>query len=404
MSNNDLTISAIDAFEVTIPIQAPLRHSYGVHEAFTRTIVTMTTTGGLIGISETAASSVDILGQASVILGLNVHELGLIRMRVANRFYWSNNPLIVAALEMACIDIVGKAAGEPAHRILGGALRPSIDMAAYCFYRYPTDTSAAVSTPGQMVAYTRELVDRFGYGTIKLKGGVQAPEIEMATMAALREEFPDAHLRFDPNAAWTPSTAMRMAGRLEKIGLQYYEDPAPGLAGMQQVRSRTTLPLATNMVVVDFPDLAPAVATGAVDVVLSDPWYWGGAKRTQLLGEMCHTFGLSMGMHSGIEFGLGMAAMAHTGVTIPNLTLAVDAHYHHLVDDIIKGPRLLPDGHGKVTPPDGPGWGVELDPDKVGEYRDLHASGKYANLYVEGTSGNGADPYRPGWYPVMPAW
>jgi glucarate dehydratase len=109
-------------------------------------------------------------------------------------------------------------------------------------------------------------------------------------------------------------------------------------------------------------------------------------------------------MHSGIELGIGMAAMAHTGVTIPQLTLAVDAHYHHLVDDVITGPRLLPSGDGLLAPPPGAGWGVELDEQKVAEYRELHDSGRFQNLYVAGDSGNGADRFRPSWSPVMPAW
>lgn len=138
--------------------------------------------------------------------------------------------------------------------------------------------------------------------------------------------------------------------------------------------------------------------------MLSDPWYWGGPTRTQVLGEMAHVLGLGLGMHSGIELGIGMAVMAHTGVTIPNLTLAVDAHYHHMVDDVIVGPRLVPAGDGRVRPPAGPGWGVELDREKVGRYRELHASGRYANLYVGGTSGHGPDSRRPDWRPVMPAW
>jgi glucarate dehydratase len=141
----------------------------------------------------------------------------------------------------------------------------------------------------------------------------------------------------------------------------------------------------------------------AVDVVLSDPWYWGGPSQVQLLAAQCHVLGLGLGMHSGIELGLGMAMMAHVGVTLPNLTYAVDAHYHHLLDDVLDGPRLLPvDGSGTIFPPEGPGWGVELDLDKVDKYRRAHADKAAENLYV---SGHGdPDPWRPGWRPVMPAW
>ena len=157
------------------------------------------------------------------------------------------------------------------------------------------------------------------------------------------------------------------------------------------------------MVVTTFDDLTPAHDMNAVDVVLSDPWYWGGPTQVQTLAAACHVLGFGLGMHSGIELGPGMAMMAHLGVTLPNLRFAVDAHYHHLLDDVVVGERLLPrDGSGAIVPPEGPGWGVELDMDKVGRYREAHAKSAAENLYVSG-SGD-PDPQRPGWRPVMPAW
>ncbi|MGN6126209.1 MAG: enolase C-terminal domain-like protein [Humibacter sp.] len=399
-----LIIASIEAFEVTVPIEAPIRHSYGVHEAFTRTIVLVRTADGLTGLAETAAGAQEVERMAAVAVGLSALETGAIRMRITERFYWSKNPLVAAAIEMACIDIVGKALGVPAHEVLGGRLRDHIDLAAYCFFRYASDTHPAVTTPDEMAAHAKDLVERYGFGTVKLKAGVLEPAAEVAALRAIREALPDVRLRIDPNAAWTPATAVALLPALEEIGLEYFEDPVAGQPGMAAVRSKTAIPLSTNMCVVDFEDLPGALAQGSVDIVLSDPWYWGGPLETKSLGAMCQMHGLGLGMHSGIELGIGMAVMAHTGVTVPQLTLAVDAHHHHLVDDVIAGPRLLPAGDGRLAPPAGPGWGVELDDEKVARYRELHASGRYANLYVDGDSGFGADRFRPDWVPVMPAW
>lgn len=399
-----LTIGRVEAFEVTVPIEAPIRHSYGVHEAFTRTIVRVSTTDGLVGLAETAASAEEVTRAGAVVVGLSALETGRVRMRITERFYWSDNPLVASALEMACIDIIGKALGVPASQVLGGAVRESIDLAAYCFYRYASDGHPAVTTPDEMAQHARDLVERYGFGTVKLKAGVQEPSVEIETLRAIRDLLPDIRLRIDPNAAWTPTTAMGLLPALTEIGLEYLEDPVAGQAGMAEVRSKTAIPLSTNMCVVDFKDIPGALALGSVDVILSDPWYWGGPLQTRTLADLCGVHGLGIGMHSGIELGIGMAVMAHTGVTIPQLTLAVDAHHHHLVDDIIVGQRLLPAGDGRLAPPDGPGWGVELDEDKVQQYRELHDSGRYTNLYVSGDSGMGADRFRPDWSPVMPAW
>lgn len=399
-----MKIISIDAYAVTVPVEAPMRHSYGVHLAFTRTIVEVYTDEGLVGLAETAASPEQVLAVSSVVVGLDPLDLEVIRSRVSQRFYWNQDPLVAAAIEIACVDIHGKALQVPAYKILGGKLRDSMDVAAYLFYRYDSATHPAVTTPEEMAQHAVELVEQYGFRTAKLKGGVLDPESEVRAVELLRDRLPEGtRLRFDPNAAWTPATAARYAPRFEAVGLEYYEDPAPGIEGMATTRSRSRLPLATNMVVVDFPQLVPAVRRGAIDVVLSDPWYWGGPTRTKTLAHMCHVLGISVGMHSSIELGIGMAVMAHTGVTIPNLTLAADAHYHHAVDDIIVGDMLKP-VDGAVSPPEGPGWGVSLDADKVAEYRALHDSGKYANIYVAADSTSGPDERRPEWFPVMPAW
>lgn len=399
-----MKITQIDAYAVSVPVEAPMRHSYGVHLAFTRTIVEVRTDEGLRGLAETAASPEQVMSVGAAVVGLDPLDLEVLRARISGRFYWNQDPLVAAAVEIGCIDLHAKALGVPAYKVLGGKLRDSMAVAAYLFYRYGNETETDVCTPEAMADHAKELVERFGFGTAKLKGGVLDPETEVRTVEALRERLGrSTRLRFDPNAAWTPATATGYASRFEDLGLEYYEDPAPGIEGMATVRSRTSLPLATNMCVVDFPELVPAVRRGAVDVVLADPWYWGGPMRTKTLAHMCHVLGISVGMHSSIELGIGMAAMAHTGVTIPNLTMAADAHYHHATDDIIAGDMLTP-VDGVVVPPEGLGWGVELDPDKVAKYRRLHDSGTYANVYVGADNTAGPDERRPGWFPVMPSW
>lgn len=400
-----MKISRIETVEVTVPIEAPLRFAYGVHLAFTRTIIKLHTDNGLVGLGETAASGAQVETLGAPIIGQNPFDLDVIRNIISNRFYWSRDPLVAAGLEIACIDLMGKAAGLPAYRILGGKLRPAINMAAYCFYRYQGDDpgSPAVTSPAEMAEHAANLVERFGFRTVKLKGGVLPALHEVQSMEAMRDRLgQDIRLRLDPQSAWTVGTAIEMAPRLEKVGLEYYEDPVAGQMNMATVRKRTSLALSTNMCVTNFDDLGQAAQIRAIDVVLTDPWYWGGPTQVKLLDTVAHTLGIGISMHSGIELGIGMAVMAHTGVSMFGLTAAVDAHYHHLTDDIIQGEMLLP-SEGAVAPPEGPGWGVLLDEEKVGKYADLHKSNIYRNVYVEANT-SGPDSNRPGWFPIIPGW
>ena len=176
-----------------------------------------------------------------------------------------------AAIEFACLDIQGKATGRPVHDLLGGAVRDKIEFAGYLFFRYGTDDAAEVATAEQLVEHARDLVDRLGFRSLKLKAGVFRPEHEVEAMRALREAFPDHPMRFDPNSNWSVETAIHNARAFEEIDLQYYEDPCWGMPGMARLRQRTWLPLATNTVVTKIDHIPEAVAMEAVDVVLMDP-------------------------------------------------------------------------------------------------------------------------------------
>jgi glucarate dehydratase len=400
-----MKIIDVEPIEVSVPFHAPLRFAYGVHLAATRTIVKIHTDQGLTGLGETAATADQVRRIAEPVVGQNPYDLEVIRNIITNRFYWSNDPLVAAAIEMACLDIVGKHSEQPCYRILGGKVRPRINMAAYCFYRYGSDDGMlpTITSPEEMATHAADLVGRYGFRTVKLKGGVFDAVHEVETMKALRAKLGrGVRLRLDPQSAWTVETAIAMAPELEAVGLEYYEDPVAGTTSMATVGRKTSLAMSTNMCVTSFAELGPAVATAAIDVILTDPWYWGGPTQVKALDTVARTLGIGLSMHSGIELGIGMAVMAHTGCTMPGLIAAVDAHYHQLTDDVIKGPLLVPND-GALTPPDGPGWGVELDDEKVEKYAALHRSGSYRNCYVEGNP-TGADPNRPDWFPIIPAW
>lgn len=397
-----MKITNIKARTALIPIEAPTRHSYGSPDAFSRTILEVETDEGITGLGETFSwisdSSFD--GVRNIVIGEDPFNLEKIRVKISQNNYLSRHPLLLAPIEFACYDIQGKMLGRPVYQLLGGKVRERVPISAYLFYRYPdNEGNGEIRTPEQMVGHTRELVNKYGFRSLKLKGGVFDPEHEFETIVALREQFGSEYkLRFDPNAIWASSTAIRMGNKLSDYDLEYYEDPAWGLNAMANVRSKVPQPLATNMSVIEFEQLGPAVAMGAVDVILTDPWYYGGLLHTKYLDMMCKTFGLSVGMHSGTEFGIGLTAMLHVAATMPNLVHAMDSHYHHLTDDILVG-GLLKYKDGCMAPSDAPGLGVQLDEDKMTKYEAL-----FLERMQDKNASTALDPKRPGWYPIVPSW
>ena len=153
------------------------------------------------------------------------------------------------------------------------------------------------------------------------------------------------------------------------------------------------MPLSTNTVVVNFEQLAANVLDTAVDVILLDTTFWGGIRPCVKAASICETFQLGVAVHSSGELGIQLASMLHLGAVLPNLTFAADAHYHHLVDDVIAG-GPLPYERGAIAVPTGPGLGVRLDREKLGRYHEL--------FLAQGPYPYDQDPLRPGWTPLVP--
>jgi glucarate dehydratase len=395
-------IRDIRATTVTVPLEAPLRHANGCHWGrFVRTIVEVETDDGIIGLGEMGGGgeSAEAVFRAmkSYLVGHEVSRLEEMRFKIANptASLYNNRTQILAALEFACLDILGQAWGVPVSEILGGRLHDRVNFASYCFFRYPNPQTGKgeVRTIDQMVAHARELKSHFGFTTHKMKGGVFAPEYELEVYKALAAAFPHDQLRFDPNAVWSTEQAIRFGQAIEGLNNDYLEDPVYGLAGMRRTREKVRMPLATNTVVVNFEQLAANILNTAVDVILLDTTFWGGIRACVKAAAVCETFQLGVAVHSSGELGIQLATMLHLGAVIPNLAFAADAHYHHLTDDVIEG-GLMKYENGSLAVPTAPGLGVKLDRDRLGAYQDLYR--RLGNYPYD------QDPARPGWSPTVP--
>ena len=397
-----MKITDIKATTVTVPLEAPLRHANGCHWGrFVRTIVEVETDEGIVGLGEMGGGgeSAEAVFRAmkSYLVGHDPARLEELRFLIANptASLYNNRTQVLAALEFACLDILGQKWGVPVCDILGGKLNDRVPFASYLFFRYPNpkDGSGESRTAEQLVARAKDLKAKYGFTSHKLKGGVFAPEYELECYRAVAHELKGDRFRFDPNGAWSTETAIWFGQQIEDIRNDYLEDPVFGLHGMRRVREKVRMPLATNTVVVNFEQLAANILNTAVDVILLDTTFWGGIRPCVKAAGICETFQLGVAVHSSGELGIQLATMLHFGAVIPNLSFAADAHYHHVVDDIIVGGKLKYE-NGSIAVPTGPGLGVKLDRDKLGEYSEL-----YQRL---GGYPYDQDPLRPGWTPTVP--
>src|SRR5262245_2995787 len=333
----------------------------------------------------------------SYLVGHDPARLEEMRFLIANptSSLYNNRTQVLAALEFACLDILGQKWGVPVSEILGGRLQDRVPFASYLFFRYPNpkDGSGEVRTVEQLVAQARGLKAQYGLTSHKLKGGVFHPDYEVECYRAVTESLTGDRFRYDPNCVMSTEQAIRFGQDIEDLNNDYLEDPVYGMHGMRRVREKVRMPLATNTVVINFEQLAANILNTAVDVVLLDTTFWGGIRSCVKAAAVCETFQLGVAVHSSGELGIQLATMLHLGAVIPNISFAADAHYHHLVDDVIQGGKVSY-CRGSIPVPTAPGLGVKLDRDRLGMYHEAFCRlGGYP--YDQ-------DPRRPGWAPLVP--
>lgn len=369
-----MKIIEVNTTTVNIPYTAPTIACAWRKRGLTRTIVEIVCDDGVVGLGEIDGGHATVAAINRIrpaLLGRSPHDLERILWDITPPL--SPNPRVQSGLEMALWDIMGKAAGVRVCDLLGGAYRERIPISGYLFFREANDhLPAGEMSPEAMLDQARMLVERHGFGCLKLKAGVLKPSEEVRTMMLLRDAFgPEMTLRIDPNAIWSPEESIRLARQMSELDLEWIEDPTAGIEAMRRVRTSDPTPLATNMCVRNFPQLADGIRVGAVDVVLGDPAIWGGISACKKLAAVCDTFSLGFCLHSAGEFGISTAAFLHIAASTPSCSYAIDSHLW-----LQEGEIAIPDFHdiegGCMRLPQGPGLGVSIDREALAYHAALN--------------------------------
>ncbi|MGK2907912.1 MAG: glucarate dehydratase [Desulfuromonadales bacterium] len=301
----------------------------------------------------------------------------------------------VTALESALLDLLGQFLNVPVAALLGeGQQRDAVEILGYLFYigdrnktdlPYLSDTDAKddwfrlrheeALTAESIVRLAEATHARYGFNDFKLKGGVLAGEIEIEAVTALANRFPQARITIDPNGAWSLNEAIRLCKDQHHV-LAYAEDPCGaenGFSGrevMAEFRRATGLPTATNMIATDWRQMGHSILLQSVDIPLADPHFWTmqGSVR---VAQLCHEWGLTWGSHSNNHFDISLAMFTHVAAAAPGKITAIDTHWiwqdgQHLTKDPLKIVG------GKITVPDRPGLGVEIDMDALAKGHELY--------------------------------
>ena len=380
----------------------PLLNHHGVHEPwFLRVIVRLRTEEGLEGIGEGPGGGLYVqqLNAASKhVVGADPYQIEALRVLIGR-------PNVFSTIEVACLDLIGKATGRPVYDLLGGAARRRVPFAAYLFYKQAGDDSwGQALTPEELLRQAERFHESYGMTVFKLKAGVLEPDLEVRTIKLMRERFgPMAGLRIDPNAAWSVETSIWVAEQLRETWLEYLEDPTDGIEAMSQVAQHTPLPLSTNMCVTAFEHIPLAFRQRAVQVVLGDHHGWGGLTAYRHLGVICKTLGWGLSQHSNSHLGVSFAAMIHAAAAIPNMLYASDTHYPwNAESDVVCETDRFRFRDGKIDLWDAPGLGVSIDEDKLEAAHAAYVNRGSAAMARDDVSA--MHERQPDWLPHMPKW
>lgn len=379
---------------------------------FTRNIVMMTDSSGNNGIGEVPGgekirqtlkeSRKYVIGQT---IGNYKNIMNLVHKTFSDRdtggrglqtFDLRTTIHVIAAIEAALLDLLGKYLDVPVAALLGdGQQRDAVKILGYLFFVGDPDKTdlpyyrelnaenewykvrhEEAMTPEAIVKLAEAAKELYGFRDFKLKGGVLEGKEEMKAIKALKERFPEARITLDPNGCWSLKEAIELCKDMHGI-LTYCEDPCGAEAGfsgreiLAEFRKATGLPTATNMIATDWRQMQHAIALNSVDIPLADPHFWtmSGSVR---VGQMCNEFGLTWGSHSNNHFDISLAMFSHVAAAVPGNITAIDTHWiwQEGTERLSKKPLLIKDGHIQI--PRRPGLGIEVDLEQVYKAHDLY--------------------------------
>ncbi len=362
----------------TIPVQVPIspkraiRGGRGYHTVSPFLLLKIHTSEGIVGLGEvsctagwsgedqfTAARIIDAY-LAPVLVGQDPTHIE--RLTALMQKTVANNPFTKSGIEMALWDILGKVAGLPVYRLLGGPVREYVT----------TKYSVSGLEPAQAAEIAAWAVAQ-GFTTMKVKVGMN-PDEDVARVAAVRQAIgPHVRLGVDANGGWSPRVAIQTIPRLYEYDIFFAEQPVPDLdiAWLADVRRQVRVPVMADESVYSLQDAMAVVRAGAADVISVYVGKGGGITSARKIAAVAESAGIVCTIGSNLELGVANAAMIHLGMATSAIAAEdfpcdiLSPFYYE--DELLTEPLLIE--AGKARPHEKPGLGVELDDDKVAHYR-----------------------------------
>lgn len=358
----------------TMVVSPPIRHpgylGVGALETVDNVIVRLETDSGHIGVGEASPWPVFAENAWSIKAAID-HYLGpavigedpLSPERVLQKLdrVLHEYGFAKAAIEMALIDLAGKALGVPAYVLLGGVVRDRISL--------------SYSIANQDIARDVEEIQWLrgqGLRVFKIKTGVLTLRQELKRLEAIREALDEScDLRIDFNQGLTREHAIGFCRALERFAPTFIEQPIRGwdLDGMAMIAAAIDTPIMADESVFSVEQAFMLASRKAADIVSIKLMKSGGLLRSKRIAAICEAAGIPNYAGCMWESGIGIAASLHLTASTPNVRYGSDYYIpgYLMTDDLIVEPLRVE--NGDILVPHRPGLGIEPDWAAIERYR-----------------------------------
>ncbi|MEC3920262.1 mandelate racemase/muconate lactonizing enzyme family protein [Nocardia sp. CDC160] len=265
----------------------------------------------------------------------------------------------LSGVDLALWDLRGKALGMPVYRLLGGPIRRSVEC-----YASPVPL---LDEPAESARRAVEFAAQ-GFRAIKLKLG-RGVGIDLAHVAAVVEAVGEGvEVLVDANCSYHLDAATRLGRGLAELGVSWLEEPltVDDLDSLAELRHRTGLTIVNGETHFTRYDVRDSLTWGAIDVVMPNLTRCGGLTEALRIAALAGTFHVDVSPH-GVGSAVAMHAALHYLASVPN---ARRYEYNQLPNalrhQLVQQAPLYESG--RLSVPDGPGLGFELDPEVVDRY------------------------------------
>ncbi|MCU9850351.1 mandelate racemase/muconate lactonizing enzyme family protein [Defluviimonas sp. WL0024] len=359
-----MKITKITLYQISVPIKnGPYSWSNQSYDAFDSTIVKIETDEGIYGVGEICplgpaylpayaeGARTGIMTLAPGLIGEDPCNTAAIYARMDQLL--KGHPYVKSAIDIACLDILGKSVNRPLYALLGGRLQDKVRL----FKVVSRDEPEVMAE--KLIGYQEQ-----GFTQFQMKVGAD-PDVDIVRIRKVSSELKVGNkLGADANCGWRQHDAVRVVSAVSDLSF-YLEQPCTTYEECRVVRDHAAQPMILDECMESLQVILRGHQDRAMDGINLKINRMGGLSKSRLIRDVCASLGIMMTIEDTWGGEIADAATAHLAHSTPReLHFQSSAFHEYQSFPIAEGGPVIKDGYMAMS--DAPGLGVEPDWDRLG--------------------------------------